>query len=510
MSFNPSLVYLLDRVQGYSTNVMRLETQAQTTAKANSIITLDLPSNAIINTASLSLFCRAGTEVSGTDDGARLVPIDNFVERCEVSVGGIVLSAGANHTNVLHDAMVKLGQADCSAALGHPEMVRERSYVDNGGDGGAYLGTAANEDYTGHASHTFAIQHFSGFLDTCRPTLLDTSLIPDLRVRLYMAPNTVLSSAGDVNLQGVSRADATKSNKTIGTTTLGNVVVGGTPLIFTPLAETTGFGFVKDASSAQAAYELKDLFATIECSQMANQIYDQTISAMMSSQGFLEVPFLQYQSFQETFNGSTRFTCSTSSLNRVYVTFRDSGYDTIGAPVPVRGYKDRGGYVVGETNIVNIGIPAYDQGGVFDTNKEKYVSKYFNYSRPGTDDPRGTDFQHANQTFQLQLNGAYYPNFPAGYASIIDITQKSLRKPAYEAMKSMTFDQILGNYMIQCYRFCMPGDDLRSLSGIDTRSANLAGILKGANCGTSSTVNIWCELHSVLRIGPGRSCELLV
>ena len=56
-SFNPNLTYFLERLQGFSTNIFRLESQARTTASPNQIITFDLPSNSIVNLRSFKVFC---------------------------------------------------------------------------------------------------------------------------------------------------------------------------------------------------------------------------------------------------------------------------------------------------------------------------------------------------------------------------------------------------------------------------------------------------------------------
>lgn len=497
---NSKLLYMLDRVQGFSTNVFRLETQAQTTAKAGSVITIDLPDNSIINLRSLRVFCKPSAAAGAGTSGGRLVPINELVERCEVTVGGIVLSAGSQFTNVLYAAQKALGQKLCSAITGHPEIVRAKSYVDGiGTSSAAALADTTNETYAAHAAHTHCIDHFEGFIDTCSPELFDSSLSPSLRVRLYMAPDAVLPGSAQIALSS-------------GTEVTGvTLTAGGVSIEYPAIAAGAGFSSGAAFATNTPGYELSDLFATIECCGMANEIYDQVITAQMQQQGFLECPFTQTLSFQEVHSGTTRFNCSTASLDRIYVTWRASGYDTTGTPVAVNGYKNTAafapiGAAAAAVEAANIGVPSYDSGGLLGTNEEKYVSKYFNFTRPGT---AGADYTNANQTMQLQLNGAYYPTFSAGYGPLVEITKNSLPRP-HDFPYQMTFDQMLNNYCVQCYRFCMPGDDNRTLSGIDTRSSNMQGSLKTVNASTSnSTVNIFLCMHSVLRLGPGRSCELI-
>ena len=133
MSFNPNLTYFVERLQGVSTNTYRLESQNKTTASQNDIITFDLPSNAILNLRSLKVWCNASTAAASSGGsataGARLPPISDLVERIEVSVGGIILSQGTNFSNVLQEAMRALSYEDCDSVTGHPEYVRNISYV---------------------------------------------------------------------------------------------------------------------------------------------------------------------------------------------------------------------------------------------------------------------------------------------------------------------------------------------------------------------------------------------
>ena len=103
MSFNPNLTYFVERLQGFSTNTFKLETHNKTSAKQNDIISFDLPSNVILNLRSLKVLCNASAN-AGAVAGARLPPINDLVERVEVSVGGIVLSQGTNFVNVLGEA----------------------------------------------------------------------------------------------------------------------------------------------------------------------------------------------------------------------------------------------------------------------------------------------------------------------------------------------------------------------------------------------------------------------
>ena len=482
MSFNPNLTYFVERLQGFSTNTFRLETQNKSTAKQNDIISFDLPSNAILNLRSLKVWCNASANAStGANSGARLPPINDLVERIEVSVGGIVLSQGTNFVNVLGEAMRALSYEECDSVVGHPEYCRNVSYVNSLGAGAAVLTGALNEDYslaaTGSSGVKFCIDKFYGFLATADPKLLDTSILPDIRVRLYMASDNVLTTSAG--------------------TAIGDAVA----------AAPFEVGFARAGGAGGGRYELSDLHATIEAIGLADMTYDQMISAQMSQAGFLEIPYKSYTSYQETHSGASRFTISTQSLDRVWISWRKTNFNAQAAPVIVNGHKKEGGYIMGAiatgaNATVDVGLPQYDVGGVLDTNCEKYKSQYFNFAAP-----------QENMTLQMQLNGAYMPQFSANLGELYGITQNSLMG-ARDA-KNMSFDQYINNYCVQCFRLNLPDSEYsRSISGLDTRAVNLQGIVKTENSAAGGGrdnlgINIFTESTECLRVGAGRAIEII-
>lgn len=492
MNFNPNLAYFVERLQGVSTNTFKLETQNKDSAKSADIISFDLPSNAILNLRSLKVWCNAdcnGESGGVTLAGARLPPIDDLVERCEVSVGGIILSQGTNFQNVLNEAQKAVQVDYCDSVVGHPEYVRNLSYVDGTGTGlaGARLPITGlkNEGYPVSALSRFCMQKFHGFLSSADPKLLDTSIVPDIRVRLYMASDNVLTTSAG--------------------TAIGSAVA---------VAPNFEAGFAQDAGNTNsgpggAKYILTNLHATIEAIGLADQAYDQMIAAQMGTQGFLEIPYKAYTSFQETHAGSSRFTVSTQSLDRVWVAWRKTEFNNQAAPLIVNGYKKEGAYIKGviaaaaALSTVDLGLPQYDAGGVLGTNSEKYKSQYFNFKAPKD-----------TMLMQLQLNGAYMPQFSANLGELYGMTRNSLM--GARESKDMSLDQYLNNYCVQCFRLNLPDSEYsRSISGLDTRAVNLQGIVRtegtatGGVASTNLAINIFTESSSTLRVGAGRAIEVI-
>jgi len=496
------LSMMLDRIQGFSCNYFRIECDNGTTANPGQIITLSMPDNSILHLKSLQLYAEyAG---SGTNAGVRLVPIDQLAERIEVTCGGIVLSQGNNFTNTLLAAMVALGEEECDQNLGHKNMYREQNQLST--DIAAYS-TTNNEAASGLPFAPYAMSKFMGFMDSAAPQLLDTSLLPSLRIRITLAPRNVVSSAGAVLLGnspvGATAAVAFATNTISSAAGAGNVVLPA-------ISATGGFTTAVNAAAGSATYSLSSLHATVECCNLASSLFDQAVAAQMSQQGFLEIPFKSYISFQETHTGSSRFSVSSASIDKVITCWRASDYDTVGAPVPISGYKSKVAFAVGGdgTAPVNVGAPGYDTG---DYNKEKYQSKYFNFQAPSNQAQTGANYlTDQDVTFQLSLNSAYYPNYPASFAEAFGITKNSTDHHL-EYASNMSLDQYIRNYCIQVYRFNMPGSDsVRVLSGIDSRSSMLNGVVRtGGTIAGNPVLNIFVETTAVLRVGAGRAVSLL-
>ena len=476
MSYSPNLTYFLDRLQGFSTNIFRLETNGSDTATANKIIRFSLPSNALLNMRSFSLHFNAKCN---DGNGARLpAKIDSLIERVEVTAGGIQLSQGLNLYNVLRHVKDSLLGDKTNSVCGHPDIIRTISpvdgygYVDATDENPAILSGTNGERYPStHKQAQFTVDHWEGFLGSCEPKILDAAILPDLVISIYLADNNVLTSSAGVAL------------------------------------DETGAGDITDIGNASATYELNNVHATIESIGLADSVYDNMVSSMIAQKGYVEIPFKQYFSFNNTHQGSTRFSLATQSLDRVWVAFRDSAYATQKAPVRVKGYRLKGAFTSaatiaatnGSAGAVTQDIGKSEYLGLLDTEKEKYVGVYYNFVEPATS---------SKNTYQLQLNGAYYPQFAATAEEMYTISKNSTLGSYSEQFKSL--QQYKNNYFVMCSRLNMPESEFsRTASGLDTRSVSLNGYFNTFNTTGSPNVVIFCECTSTIRVGQGRMIEVL-
>jgi len=442
------------------------------------------------------MFFTANANAGAATCGARLPNTKSLIERIEVSMGGVVLSQGTNFTNVLSAAKQALQEQYCDATLGHPQYIRQRSYSTVSGVQTA--GVSNPTIYAAQANENepqqYCIDDWEGFLSTAQPSLFDTSIVPMIKIRLYMAANEVLSITNSVTLGQAAGAfsdvTGTWANAPIG-------LSGPTPAGTAPV---TG-----------ARYVVNNIFFTIECVSLADMAYENMLAAQMSSQSFLEVPYKAYYTFLDTHTGSTKFSVASSSMDRVWLAWRGANYNTQNNPVTVSGYKVAGGFTsatAGAATALDQGVPQYDRGGVLDTNEEKYLGRYFNFSQPNT---FGAGNGAVPWTLQLQLNGAYMPQFQARAEGLYEITRNSLEYT--KKSKLMTYDQYLNNYCVQCFRLNLPDSEFsRKLTGIDTRSSNLSGIVSTTGTLTSSqpSLTVFVECSEILRIGMGRAINVVV
>lgn len=455
MSYSPSLIYFLDRLSGFSTNIFKLMPQGSVDAAPNSITRITLPANALLNTRSFKLHFRASCVAASSTGGRLPADLSTLIERVEVSAGGVQLSQGMNFYNTLVNAKAAIMGSRCDSVTGHSEVVRASKF-----DGTADVGASAGDDETYSSGTPHVIDKWEGFLGTCEPKILDAAILPDLVVAIYWADNAVLASC--------------KQNTT--------------NALFTAAPD----------GGAAAVYEIKDIHASIETIGLADSVYDNMVSSMIASKGFVEIPFKQYFSFSNTHTGASRFTVATQSLDRIWTAWRADGYNTLGAPHSVPGYSTAAGTDSSANDITDL---LSDYGGMHNTGaQEKYITKYQKFTEPGS---------AGALKYQFQLNGAYYPQYPAGTEDMYQITKNSL--PG--AVKyGLTKEQLTDSYFVQCVRLNMPDSEFsRTLSGLDTRSVSLNGYVN--TTGTLSSdpnLMIFCECTSSLRVGSGRQIEVIL
>jgi len=450
MSYSPKLQYFCERLEGLSVGLFRLEPQNQSNGiTPQSIIRFTLPSNALVDIHSFGFHFNAQTNAGGTTVAVRLPnKIESLINRVEVSVGGVAVSAGSNFYNVLaHAKAVVDGDYD-DAGMNHPEIIPTgagNNYVDGTNLTNGEAPTNAN----GVAQ--FCVNKWCGFLGECEPRVLDTSLMGDIVITIYLEQANLATTISD----NITAAGFITSG------TLGGVL---------------------------PTYTLNNVYATIRCYSMANGVYDNMIAEQMSSTGSLEVGFKQYFSFRDVNTGSTRYTVASQSLDRVIVAHHENA-NPAGAtlhPVLASGYSA-------------IGATASDR--TLNLVKTKYLAPYFNFSEPAPAAGLACLFEH-------QLNGAKFPQYRATLEDMLQITRMSSH---YEDKSNadMGLQQYRSNNCVNAIKLTLDAPNARYIQGLDTRSVSLNGYYYIYNLNANKTITLFCECTSSLLISAGRQIAIV-
>ncbi len=521
-----SVSFFMSRLQGVSTSSFKIFPDTATSGVAGGqIIRFSLPANTLLNFRSIRWLFNC-TTTNATDAGSIPASTSSFIDRLALYAGGVLVQNGHQNYHILRHAKAALCGSRDNATLEHPEFVRSVSYHD-----GSDLGTGTDNESYADIDDALGVLSWEGFMGSCEPYILDTGLLPQLTLEITLADGVVFGSSKGRLLAG------TGSN--------------------------TDFN---DDGTVTCSYTLNNLSLECEVLGMATSVLDQIVEQRISSVGYLSIPFKQYFTTINTHTGSTKFNVNSASWDRLWIAYRADSADQVGAPKVVNGYKLGNANVIRSSALVNgavsssaslaidnligeapkvgdlvkaagivsrvtitavasatnytmssaqsisdnvaitferdVGAPQYDAGGVLGTNAEKYQGKFFQFKYQ-------IGAASSSPTFtQLQVNNASIPayrmNIPEAYAmtmNSVDMLDKSYK---------LTLDQFKNNYYVNCFRFCLPGSDFDRLSsGLDTRSVSAQSTLLTDNL-ASTTVNLFAEVTSELRVGAGRSIEIIV
>jgi len=471
-----NLSFFMSRLMGVSSSHFKINPQTSGDVTANRLIRFELPSNTLVNFRSLRMIFNAnatGANASLPND------ISSLIERVSVYIGGVLVANGFNGYNTLIHAKAALQGYKCGT-LGHPEMVREKSYH-TGADTYADPSPEAYTDENGLSF--FCIDNWEGFLGSIEPSVLDLGMVSTVVIEIALADATVVTTSE-------SRALPTLNASTTVTGSAGYDVINATT--------TTGF-------------TLSNVSLQVEVMSLATNVLDTIVEQRISQVGYLSVPFKNFFSFSNTHSDSTRFNVNSSSWDRLWVAYRPTTYANAGAPVRIKGYKTAGAFTspatIAATNgaagavTQDIGKPEYDIGGTLNTNSEKYKPSYFNFR-----EIKAT--AATRSTFQLSVNSASIPSYPMTAPETLAMSMNSL--DYYDKNHKITLHQYKMNYFVQVWRFCLPDSDYSRLaSGLDCRGVSSSCALNTVGV-SSCNATMFAECTSELRIGAGRQIEVIV
>lgn len=451
MSYPSAVTPFVRRLQSHSTNVFKIEPSgARSGIGAGQVVSFQLPSNSLVDLRSVKWMFNA--KITSANVIGRLPnKIASLIERYSVEAGGVTIYQGSVGYNVVKHAVDALELGDDEETTNN---VQKHEYIPRLTSTDNVNISAANEApvSTGDATQ-FCVtgQDLMGFFEM-KPEILDLSLLPEVTLKFYLAPNNVCTdSAG------------------------------------TGLADLAVTGFNIAAANPAPVYEINNQRLLVTTYSINDGMYDMMIETRIRENGFLECPFKQYFCYPDgNHTGSTRFSIGTQSLDRLYAVWRPTLFATMGAPTSVAGYKVTGAVPAATGQLEHSTVMG-----------EKYIAKAFNFPRP-------TGITSAF----FQLNSSMYPQFPATSDEWYQISVDSCRKNA-NAIKSLKSWQL--NYHVYSLRLNQPdADELRLISGLDTRSMNMAGSFNSSGISATTALMVICECTSTLRIGAGLAISVVV
>jgi hypothetical protein len=270
-----SLKFYVNRLS-FSKNRVRLQALSSQIANPNGQIIVRLPSNTMLNMASLTMSGSVRASISGAagEEGVALpTNLDySFIESLSViSNGGIISQPFLNY---------KLIATTLNDVYGGDEKISNRAGLQGSLPSPLYkyssitaIAGGANSAYV-----PFSINSWISPTQSMAPSYINTNLLGDLELRITLSDTSVLLS--------------------------GNVTDGSA------LATLQN----------RCTFDMKDINFYIETASIQSNILDQLIEEKLRSGDPINIPFENVFSFQQTNNGSSfnqRFSVSSQSINKI-------------------------------------------------------------------------------------------------------------------------------------------------------------------------------------------------
>ena len=480
-SYSPYLEYFAQRLEGLSVGLFRLEMQNQTSGIASqSILRVTLPSNALVDMHSLAWHFDAVTQGGAATKLLRLPDgIESLIQRVEVTVGGVSVASGANFYNTLVAAKQRVDGRKRDAGRNHPKILgpvaASADYISGG-----LTGADNNEDHKGRLgvkAAPYCVTNWEGFLGTCEPRVIDTSLIGDVVVVIYLErPERCICSSQSAD---------------------------------------NGTNFNADATAPSIDYQINNSYFTVKCYSLATGVYDAMIAEQMQQSGALEVGFKQYFSFRDLNTGVTRFQVASQSLDRIIAAHsspesfaKDAALKDKSTPIPRQGsiQGNRAVAAPDNTSVATVADTVPVSGVLPQHTLQDFMHPSNRFTAPTA---AAGDVVVADTLFQYQLNGALVPQYRARNEDMYLITRQAGMKDCKDDHYESGYQNFLYDDFVTAIKLTMDAPNSRFIQGLDTRSVSLNGFYNITNNQGNNEITLFLECTSSLLISEGRQIEVV-
>jgi hypothetical protein len=275
-----SLKFYVNRL-AFSKNRVRLQALSSDKASSGSQVIVRLPSNTLVNLASLTMTGAVRAYFKGADSATAngvALPTNfdfSFIETLSlIANGGIITQPFVNYKllgSILNDLQCNNTMIEKRAALqgSLPQPIQSRGNALAPANQGGWV--------------PFAINNWLSATQTMAPSYISTNLLGDLELRLTMADDSIVQ-----------------------------------------------YGAVADNSDSKTgtpSWEMEKINFYIETASIGNNLVDQAVAAKLAAGEPINVPFENVFSFSQVNQGSTfnqRFSVSSQSVNKILVTTQDN------------------------------------------------------------------------------------------------------------------------------------------------------------------------------------------
>jgi len=455
MSQSDALAYVTRRLDGLSSGVFRLEAQnATSNLPAQSVIRVTMPNNALLDVHSLAWHFDASTTSGAVAPvGCRLPnKIETMINRVSVQIGGVEVAAGCNFYNLLcHVKDIVDGNWSDDYGMNHPTIISgaqaNLNYVS-----GNILTAEEVTGFVGREAY-YCVNNWYGFIGECQPRVIDSSLVGDIVVTLFLEqPNLCLTMSDNVG---------------------------------------TSAGFITSATAVVPNYVINNVYFTIRSYNLADGAYDAMIaSTMASSPGGLEVGFKQYSSFRDLNTGATRFSTATQSLDAVYTAIHENVSPSGATQHPINEF---GGMGIADTTSLPRLVPG--QATL------QYLHPYTQFRIPPAPAGQAVEFQYS-------LNSATYPMYRMTQNDVYQVLRLAGKEGA-PGCKKYGFAQFVRDHFVVGIKLTMDAYNARDIQGLNTRGIALNGFFNIFNASSTSQVTLFAEMTSSLYIDAGRQISVI-
>jgi hypothetical protein len=458
MLFPPELSFAVSKVDSVNHNSFQISpASGATAAGSGQNIRFSFPTTNLMDFKNSSIQFRVKT----TGAGARLPCNASYLfSRLQVLAGGQTMCV-VNDFGLTE--YIKYVCEDREPAEHKHDQVLT-SMLANGAKGsGANGATLVAEDYDGSPNVRFTMN--LGALAHASPSIVPLDMLPSIEFILTVAGADVMSTIAGVSLAGA-----------------GN---------------TTQYSI---ANAAASTFEILDATLVASMYSIGNENYKAALGRRLAENGSLELILpKQMTTFSSSWTGSSRFSYSSHSLDRLHTVWRSTAtsntYNAQKQPALVAGSA---------VAALNLGcaqsLSQYGAGGLAGAGKVEYTSAHQQLQFPtnkaatnkgpilGTNGGAATKFDFSAMdaaSLNYRVNSALVPQFDCGPYQWAHLSAEAneVCKTKYSTLASW-----LHNYFVMSYRMSLPNSGVKPcISGMNTLGAGNAFIevVSGGGISTS-------------------------